>query len=946
MTSNLGRAHILMGVSAIAMLAGGASLAPAQAQDAAQAEDAELEEIVVTGSRIRRPELQAGSPVTVVDSEALSLSGNQTIEQTLNELPQVTPALTATTNNGGDGTATVNLRDLGTPRTLVLINGRRMIGSSTNGVVDVNNIPPSLIERVDVVTGGQSAVYGSDAVGGVVNFILKDNFQGLDFGGQYKISERGDGNTATASVTLGGNFADNRGNVVIHSSFTRRSAVFQGDRAFSRDALLDVGDSFLPIGSSRIRGGRTLPRTDEDGNLVPLVLPDGSTTTDNVKFTEEGVAIPREGETFNFAPPNFLQTPQERFLLSTLGHYDINDYITFYFEGMYSNTRVDQQLAFDANDIPDSGSLRVAFDNPAIPEVTRDFLFANYDDGIGPDEAAGDGIATLPFVGRRMIENGPRFEGRDFDLYRVVTGFEGDINPTWTYDLSFSFARVNRSFNLRNFTSDARIQQGLLNCPDGSTSGCVPVNIFGPGAVSEEAAAFISPDAAQTSLNEQKIIQGSVSGSLENFDLGAGPVGIALGGEYRDERAEFNPDAVIQTGELGPGNDAFPTRGSFDVWEIFGEAVIPILADMRGAERLDLELAARVSDYSTVGGVFTWKGGVQWAPISDVRFRAAFQQSIRAPNISELFSGRAAGAESTNDFCDASQLVGQPQSVFDFCQALGVPNPGVFRADPQSLTVNQGNPNLDEETADTWTLGAVIEPDDIPGLTATVDFYRIKVTNAITALQADTILDVCFDSMDPNGFFCQQITRRATGQITQILSTTENIASELREGVDWQINYERELPWGGTLGLRNSGNLTFTNEFISFPGATPTDCNGIFGGGCTGLGDPISPEWRVTQDVKYARGPWSVRLQNRLIGPVESATPEGRFQPRLGVNYYLDVTATYDVTDNIQVIAGVENLTDNKPPLIGFLQGVDANTDPQLFDVLLRSYFANVNVRF
>ena len=921
----------------------------AQAQtQAAVGDSAELEEIVVTGSRISRPGFQSASPIMVVNAEQISFSGEQTVEEVLNEIPQLSPAETSTTNNGGSGLATLNLRDLGAQRTLVMVNGRRMVATDARGRVDVNNIPLALIDRVDVVTGGQSAVYGSDAVAGVVNFIMKDDFEGLDITGQYKISERGDGDTRTANITMGSNFADGRGNIVAHVNFTNRLNFLQGDRSFSREVLQDVGGEFVPAGSSRIPGGRTVQPVDEDGNVLPVILSSGELFDGEIKFNEAGEAIPRAGETFNFAPFSNLQSPFERFLIYTQGHYDFSDRHSFYFEANFSNVQQSQNTPFDSATIEVDDMLKVALDNPALLQPTVDFLRQNFDTGIGLDESEEDGIATLSFLSRRAVELGLRTIDRDFTMFRGVSGFKGTLFDDWEYDASFSFARVTRSLDRFNFLSDDRAQAGLLGCPPGSDAQCVPVNVFGAGNISEEAADFLNPLGITSAETEQMIFQGSVNGPIERVDFGAGPALIAAGIEFRDEEADFRPSEQVQR-----DSETQPTQGGFDVLEFFGEARIPVLEDLPLAKSFVVQLAARASDYDqdNVGGVFTWNALGQWEPISGIRLRGGFQRAIRAPNINELFQGEREGARNTSDPCGFQNIENLPtaatvQQRVSFCQDLGVPDPLNLFSDRQSTVLIGGNPDLEEETADTWTVGAIFQPEGIPGLSATVDYFRIELEDAVRDLSPDTILGLCIDSMNVENKFCQRVQRRPIGEIALVDSVIENIASELREGIDWDIDYEITLPWGASLRLKNNGNFMFRNRFTPAPGQARIDCNGVFGGACNDEGDPISPEWRVNQFVTYSEGAWDVQVQNRIIGGFDNFEPVGAANPSTDPNLYVDLVFNNQVTDYLKVTFGVDNLTDNKPPILGDANGTDANTDPQVFDVLLRAYFASVSVSF
>lgn len=904
-----------------------------------------IEEVLVTGSRIARPELQASSPVNIVTTQDIQFSGSTNVEQFLNELPQLAPSASATTNNGGEGIATIDLRGLGSNRTLVLVNGRRFVASNFQGEVDINNIPASLIERVDIVTGGASAIYGSDAIAGVVNFIMKRDFEGFEIGGQYSATDGFNAEMYDTNITAGTNFADGRGNIVFYGSYSKRHSLLQGERKFSREALGDTGGPELePLGSSRIAGG-----------LIPADVDFGNGVVDWAMFTPDGAIVPWDGSLYNFAPDNYLQTPQERWILNTMMHYKITPSIEAFGEFFYANNRVDLQLASDANDIPDMGTLQIALNNTRIPAATRAILGANFD----PD---GDGIAEISGFRRRMTENGPRLALNEFDTFRALGGFRGDIaDGRFNWEAYYSFARTNKTEENINYTSDLRIQQGLLTTIDPVTgelvctnpiNGCVPLNIFGEGQVTEEMAAFMSPRGITRRETEQEVAGASISGDL--FDLPAGPLGIAIGVEYRRESSKNRPDAVVQSGELGPGNDEAPTDGRFTVKEIYGETVIPIVSDVPFIHRLEAEAALRYSDYSTVGSVWTYKAGGQWAPSQDIRFRGLFQRAVRAPNIYELFGGRAAGAD---DFLDPCRAAANPSAqVQQFCIAQGVPAAllPTFLGDPggQATTVFGGNPDLLEEKSNTYTIGAVLTPSFIDGLSLTIDYYYIKLDGAIDDLDAATVGRLCFDSLDLANPFCQAITRDpANGLVTEILASRANLAVEKREGIDWQISYTFDLPGlaigdaGASIQLFHVGNRSFTNKYQPVEGENYINCNGTFGAGCTGLNDFAQPKIRTTTQLTYMSDPIMVRAQMRHLGKLRNLNAESLAVPSVGSQFYFDLVANFQATESLDFTLGVDNVFDNAPPILGDA-GPDANTDPSLYDVFGRRIFLAARARF
>ncbi|MEM9809880.1 MAG: TonB-dependent receptor, partial [Pseudomonadota bacterium] len=658
-------------------------------------------------------------------------------------------------------------------------------------------------------------------------------------------------------------------------------------------------------------------------------------------------------------------------LFSALGRYEVNDYVEAYMETTYANNKINQQLAFDANDIPDNpASLFVPITgNPLItnPNLIT-FLDNNFDDGMGAD-AANDDIATIPDLRRRMVEVGPRFTSFESDAFRVLTGLRGEVpvefGSGWNYDIYYSFARTNRSETLRGFTSDARIQQavdvvtgagGEAECRN-TTGGCVPITLFGPGSIDPDAIGFISPTAAVVRETEQQIFNASLSGNA--FELPAGSVGVALGYEYRDESARDVPDQFVVSGELGPGNNEDPVEGQFDVHEVFGEILIPVLADAPFAESLEVEGAVRYADYSSVGSATAFKVGGSWTPVSGFKIRGIYQEAVRAPNIFELF-GQATGAATVTDGCASAQTASNPTAQA-FCGVLGVPNPATFVPDSQATTQETGailgGSSLKPESAETWTVGFVWQPQIIDGLSITADYYSIFLDDAVDTLGPTVRVNQCIASNDVNSAACQLVIRAPNGDIAFVQDNFLNTGSETRKGIDWQIDYSRDLDIlniPGKVRFFHTGNYTFTNEFVPADGEDAIDCNGVFSGDCTGLGDFNQPKWRLTNNITYETGPLQVRAQYRVIGNLENGaadTINDLVFDETGIEGYVDLTASYDVNDNLNIYAGVENLADTSPPLMGSgftgrNGGSDAGTDPSLYDVLGRRFFIGAVLEF
>ena len=921
------------------------------AQDATQtaqaAEAAAEETIVVTGSRIARPDLEAASPVSVIGAEEFTLSNAVNVEEVLFELPQVIPSFGAASNNPGDGSAQVDLRGLGAARTLVLVNGRRYISYDVTGIVDLNTVPSGLVERVEVVTGGKSAIYGSDAIAGVVNFVLKDDFEGASIEASNRITEEGDGQTFQVNATIGTNFADDRGNVTVYAQYTDRDAIFQRDREFSSFTLSGDGDGGTFLGGS--------------GSVPGLRANFGA---GNRLFLQDGSYRPYNGATdaFNFAPDNYLQVPQERWFIGGFANYEVSNNLELYMETQFVNNRVVQQLASTPITALSSQPLQVDIDSPFLaPSVQADLAALDTD---------GNGLVTLANFGRRMQEVGPRISDNDRNAFRGLAGARGEIAAGWQYDAYYSFARTNnleqQSGNVSRSRFNAAVAtqfdaDGNLVCATGAPAGCVPINIFGPGNISPEGAAYISVDTKNSTRITSQVAQAVVSnGELFDLGLGAAPVGIALGVEWRSERGEFNPDFILASGDVVGFNAGTPTEGRYSVKEVFGELVIPILADRPGFHLLELNGAIRLSDYSNnVGSTTAWSAGGQWAPIEDITFRGQYQRAVRAPSISALFLGQSEGFPGFQDICrEPDALSGTlRQSCIDNGVPAAVVGTEFGSGNAQVRAIFGGNPDLKEETSDTYTIGAIITPRFAPRLSITVDYYNIEIKDAILAAGpgVTAIRDACFGT-EANGYtpydtsFCNLIQRDATGEIEEITNTNLNAGFFKTEGVDFEIRYGMDLGFG----MDNSSNLSFrlsgtylldytVNNLAAIPDLVQT-CDGKYGAFC---GDPFS-EWRGSMRITYATGPFTASALINYIGEADDDGQSGATPSvtHLGAETYLDLTFGWQATERLNLTFGIDNVLDEEPPLLDDLNNQQANTFPSTYDPYGRRFFVAARFDF
>ncbi|EMD82550.1 TonB-dependent receptor plug domain-containing protein [Pacificimonas flava] len=956
-----------------AMLAAWTASAAAQAQDVAAPASppaAMSDVIVVTGSRLTRTDLDAPSPITTVGEQALDLSGNFTIENTLNEFPQLAGGNNSSVNSGGgSGVLTANLRGLGATRTLVLVNGRRFIPANADGVVDLSSVPDALIERVDIITGGASAVYGSDAIAGAVNFVLKEDYEGFEANYMYGINEEGDGISHKADVTFGADLNEGRGNVTMSLSYTTQDPVFQEDRDFSAPPLDTVNGELVPGGSGNVPGTRIGLSAGTVAGLTGVAAPSGDCSSiTGIYFGEGGqpttYCTPQDA--FDYAEGNYLLRPLERTQITALGHYDVTDNVTAYAEGYFMTNRNEYQQASSAfspvtPSIAGGNTLLLPnyATNPVLSDPVRDFFVSNANI-FDPD---GDGDAEIVGAGRRANELGPRNYAFERTSYDLTGGFRGDfdvMDRNWRWDAFFQYQRTRTDQLQTGQISSARLSQALnattdadgnIVCVDPSR-GCVPVSIFGFDSITPEAGAFISPDRADFQIFDRMTAGASISGEL--FDLPAGPVAIALGTEYRKDDYEFTPSPQDAAGEYGNSSQS-ATSGDFDVREIFGEVRVPILDSLPWADTLALEGAARLSDYSTIGSVFTWKLGGEYAPTYWLRFRGAYNQAIRAPNLNELYAPVSFSYTGGNDPCAAAENPTDAQK--QFCVAQGVPASDIdnFAQGTVGYTVRTGgNPNLEEETSSTYTIGAVIQPDFVAsGLNIAIDYFNVEVDDVIATINGDQTLRDCFRRLDASAATCQAVNRLSNGQIDFIETNLLNLGALKVNGLDAQVDYALDLPAAveisgpATLGLQVVGSWLFERSLAILDGEEPLDCAGIMGGGCGGgTGAILIPDFKLNISANYASGPLSFRAQARMIDGFDLNPDVSAAVEDIPAEWYVDLFAKYGILENLEIFGGINNLTDNKPTVLGTALAGDANVDVGLYDVLGRRYVMGARLHF
>lgn len=941
-----------------------AGLSFAQAQDQSAGS---VEMVVITGSRLARPDLTATSPINVVSNEALKLSGNGTIEQTLNELPQLKAQGGATSGNtNAAGIYTADLRGLGPARTLVLVNGRRFVPVNPDLLVDLSTIPEALVKRVEVVTGGASAVYGSDAVAGVVNFILDESFEGLEADYSSAITERGDGLRHKVSLTYGGNFADGRGNLATNISYHQQDQVLAGDRAFSAVGLGESGNRLVPAGATQIPGSYLGLSLAQRQRLVGVDIAGANCSVTGVRFDSTGAAQPfcNPEDLYNFSSDNLLLRPQQRYQLTTLGHYDLSDNIAAYAEGYFVENKNSYQIApvaFTAqNGLSGRLSLPNALANTAISAPTRAF-FADNAWLFDPD---GDGTYTFTNVLTRPIELGPRAYDFQRTAYQGTFGLRGNFTlgeKDWNWDTYYSYQSVRQLRIARGTVSNDRLALGLdviINPITGAPEcrnklmGCVPVNIFGVGSLTPAAGDFISPVATDRTTVTRNLASASMNGTL--FNLPSGPVALAVGVEYREDDFAFAPDAQVAAGQLSANVPNPPNHGNVDVFEQYAETRIPILADRRFLHELSLEAAARFSQYSSIGSTFAYKLGGQWAITPWLRVRGAYQQAVRAPGLADLFGNVTSGSSSASDPCDARRS--PSAAVKAFCVQQGIPAADIdtyVQVNPNVNVTGGGNPDLQEEDSDTYTVGIVVSPPIAPRLNITADYYDITVNDAISNVAAQATIDQCFRALNVSNPFCTRIARFPNGDIQTIQTTLMNVASRQVRGIDLQADYGMPLGDRFSIGegparldLRFAANRQFNDTTIPLPGSPPIECSGKFGPGCTGAGAWVSLGFKAQLGATYSSGPLSVTARGRYLAPIKVRAGQTAYRDSFPAVSYFDLTTKVQITERLAFYGGVNNLLDKQPPLLGIRMGGPVNTSEATYDVLGRRYFAGVDMKF
>lgn len=966
--------------STLAVSASLGCIGHARAQDATaqSATPAPVQDITVTGSRIASPDATSISPISTISGADLSQRGVTRIEDLINTLPQAY-ADQGGNNRGGtvgaSGTATINLRNLGNQRTLVLIDGRRLMQGDPDRVAaqapDINNVPAALVERIDVVTGGASAVYGSDALAGVVNFVLKHNFSGFQLdatnglyshsngnpirsvaaaaGQPYAQGDNLDGGQRNVSLTFGKNFSDGRGNVTAFVSYREIDGVGTAARDFSACNLGTSAGGYTCSLSSATNPAQFQLLNPATGATR------GSYTIDST--TGNTLRTYRTSDGFNNGNTYDLQSPDKRWNADIFAHYDFSPAAKVYGEFMYMHDAADIRLSPTA---VFTVSEKINCSNPYLSAQEANLICSSV--GLTPAQSAN------VIVSQRNVAGGSRHDYTDHAAYRGVLGMKGDFGADWHYDVYGQYGRTDYNSRLTGDISLARFADALqavnsggqIVCQSGN-AGCVPINIFATNGITQNALGYVSIPFYRTGYTEEKIVSGSLSGHLPwGSPLAAHKIGIAVGAEYRDEGIGLTPDSHYASKDVaGNSGGEFPISGSYDVKEVFGELEAPLVEDKPFVRSLSANLGIRYSDYSTAGSTVAWKAGGEWSPFQGLRLRGGFQHAVRAPNLVELFGPQQGTTATLSDPCEGAT----PIATRAQCAASGVTAAQYGNIAPaagqKSGALIGGNPNLKPETSSTVTFGGQFSPPGLRGVTLGVDYFNIKVKDLISTVPATIELSQCINT----GQFCNLIQRNAaTGSLVTngyVVTTSINAGYLKTAGIDFTLAATQSLDdlFGthalGKLRINFAGTKTNKYEVQVLPGTPAYRCDGYFGVTC---GMPI-PHWRHRMVVDWiSAGGLDVTTTWRYIGGTSNDKSSSApylsgtyfaYDAKLSAVSYFDFSISKTIARQFTLRAGVNNAFDKDPPLTASVGGQVSNGDffGGMYDALGRYMFVGITAR-
>ena len=953
--------------------------ARAVAQDSPESESPELdgsivvEEVFVTGSLIPRGDFVSKAPIATITSSQFEMSNAVNVENLINSMPQVVGGADRS-SSFGQGIATANLRGLGENRTLVLINSRRFVPTFPDGgTVDLNFIPVGLIDRVEILTGGASTAYGSDALAGVINFILKEETDGWEFNGGGEMTERGDSEIYNFNLTNGGTFANGRGKYLVHGDFLERKPLYYTDRALTDSPLIDAAD-----GSGVINAPNRFPITPNASMFIPnFTVPGGPSGFFGV-FDNDGNLNLNSGDDGDFFGSNafgvpggtdldsingfsYLQLPQERKSFKGKISYDFGK-VEAYADVYYSKSEVPFQWGGPFLGFPTStGYTATIENNPFINQEAKQFISANYfvyglflPQRVEYRDDNRNGIADtvrLPFFFRMftrdigITENPRTFESQQFEF-----GLKGSLGSNWGYEIFAQLGEVETILDPGPLLNPERIQQGLLLTADGTqcqdqSNGCVPVNLWSDD-IGPEAAAFITyPEGAGRSVtkNEQNVVMGTISGNTGDwFSLPGdpGPIGLVFGFEYLEIKSKIDTPAFIEQQLFeGFSNSPFSLDADVDTFSLFGEAVVPLVAGKPGIDFLELELGWRVAEHSITGNASSFKAALSYYPTADVQLRASFNKAIRSPAIDELYRDQQNEFNAVNDPCTNSDPVkgvggfGQEtqversSSLDAACISTGIPEANLY--DPLLKEVSGvedlgGNPNLVNEDAQTLSLGIVWTPYSIDGLSLSLDYFQVEIEDYIstTPITVNEVMINCFDTArgvgGPGSPACASIGRDADGRLNRIFRGYRNLGLHEVRGWDLNVDYGFSL-LSGYVDLNYFATKIDERSIVDNTfGDVNFECVGEFNGDCDNLISYPVFDFKHRMTAGWSKGDLDLQLVWRYNAALDDGNEQVQYYREKLSSYSLfDFSGRYQINDNLALTVGIRNIADKQPEPIG-----------------------------
>ncbi|WBO23254.1 TonB-dependent receptor domain-containing protein [Sphingomonas abietis] len=950
---------------------------PAPTSSSQPSASSDADAIVVTGTRIKRPDLESNSPLTTISSKEIKYEGAVNAEDILNRMPQFTADANENMSNGSDGTAKINLRNLGASRVLTLINGQRMMSSQN---VDINFVPSALIDRIDVVSGGASAVYGSDAVAGVVNFVLKDHLDGFRMDMQTGISQHSNGdnyvrglntaegfNNAPSNVldgakqdinaAYGKNFAEGRGNITVYGGYRHTDPVLESTRDVSNCALnqLDTdtvnGAGLYCGGSSSSQYGTFAPESGPSAGMGYLTnAKDGSKTW-----------VPYDTSyAYNYSPSNYIQRSDQRYTAGSFGKFKISPAAEVYGSFMYMRDHTFSQVAPSALFLGSNFTLNC--DNPLMSSQQATALCGS---------AAGTSAKIDTLIGYRLNNDFSRRDDLRHNDFRYTAGVRGDIGHGFSYDVNYLHSLVKYNETYQNNVDTVKAQRaidavnvnGTATCQsvvDGTDPSCVPIDIFKANGITSDQAQYLFADSNTAERDTMTVISANINGDLGTFGIKSPwanrGVSIALGAERRHESLQYTADAIAQEG------GSVPTDGRVTVTEGYGEIEIPVLQDLPFAHALTLNGGARYSHYhneqsstdtSSNYNAKTFKAEVNWAPVADARLRASFNRAIRAPNISELFGPGGVGNVTTDDPCAGSN----PQYSAQVCALSGVSSAQyghIIQCPADTCSeLYGGNAKLKPEKANTYTFGLVLTPRQIRNFSFSADYYHIKVKDYIGSLDPSLIISQC---MTGNTYYCNLFHRNPTtgalfGSTVNdgyVEATTLNTGYLMTSGVDFNVDYTFGIGKFGKINANLVGTWLLHQKEQPQPGFASFECKGTFGYSC---GEP-NPTWHHAARLTWMiPGDASLSVSWRYLNKVKlSDTGESSvINSHIPTYNYFDLAGTIAINKQLELRAGVNNIADKDPPAIAtniLTSFGNGNTFAGVYDVMGREMFVGASINF